>query len=139
MANQKGRKHKAAKKNYYSSYDYVSQKRKRLTRLAKQQPNNTHIQEALKNIREYPKGGKKPNNKLGWVSRQDDVFTTGTLELTGLLPTKKKPFQDILLGQRSILGRHEARAALQVAHIVNKAARKFRHETTFNSKRRKGK
>lgn len=122
MAGKSGRNGKA-QKAYYAGYDYVGQKRKRLNRQLKLQPNNEQIKTALKNISE-PKGGKIPNNKNGWVDRKGDAFQVHQWILT----TGDGAMKHIT---RGVLGRSECRRAANVFAFMNAFERKLKHESEF--------
>lgn len=67
----KGR-NSASDKAYYSSYNYEAQRRKRLERHLKRQPNDEQAQTALKNI--HHRGPRPSNNKGGWMTRSMMIF-----------------------------------------------------------------
>ena len=73
MAKAKGQG--ASKKNAYANYKaesrYEKNRRKRLERAIKQQPNNEQLKQALNSI-SYRR--KKPNSKYGWVSSKDGRY-----------------------------------------------------------------
>ena len=75
MAGSKGKlKRSPSDAAYYKNYSYETNRRKRLEKLAKEQPNNEQIQSALKNIH-YRR--KTPSKKLGWVDRRDTRIVGG--------------------------------------------------------------
>lgn len=68
MANSKGRKSNSDKA-YYGAYNYDAQRRKRLTRHLKKQPNDEQAQEAVKAKSFKHRGPRPPNKPDGWVTR----------------------------------------------------------------------
>lgn len=126
MAGTKGRNHKAAKKNYYSSYNYEKNRKKRLERLLKKQPNNEQIKAALKNI--HHRGPRPSINKLGWINREET--------LSGSVSHKKQDTSHIYA---NVVTKKDAATAAWVAAHVRKVERQRQHELNYQSKAERAK
>lgn len=126
MANNKGRGQKAAKKNYYSSYSYEKNRKRKLERLLKQQPENEQIKKALKNI--HHRGPKPSKENLGWVDR--------TETLAGF-HSQKKNESDALYSDLG--GPKDARDRAKMAAHVRKVERMRQHELTYTPKKERAK
>jgi len=126
MANNKGRGHKAAKKNYYNSYNPEAQRKARLERHLKDHPNDDQALKAKKSLK--ARGPKPSKEKIGWVNR----FET----LDGAFVDTKKDsghLYDNLRGQK------DAKDRAKMAAHCRKAERQHQHELAFGKTIGKGK
>jgi hypothetical protein len=112
-------------KAYYGSYNYDAQRRKRLNRHLKKQPNDEQAKEALKNIHHR---GPRPSNK------NEGVWMTRDMMLSGLDEKKKLKYIDmkpkVLAWIRGIM----RRAAAQEYHENNYASKEQRKKGGKSSK-----
>lgn len=106
-------------KRYYSNYNYEAQRRKRLQRHLKNQPNDEQAQEALKNLNF--RGPKPSGQKGGWVTRE--------MGLDGFYD-KKGPHLDGI----------NSKTLAWMKSIMRKSEAQRQHEQNFKSKeeRKKG-
>lgn len=125
MAGNKGRAGKA-KKQFYASYDYEGNRKKRLTRHLARQPNDEQAQKALKNI--HHRGPRPSTNKIGWINRMETI--------EGFVADKK---QDTALLYDNLNGPQDAFQRAKMAKHVRDVERRHRHEVEFNSKKAKKK
>ena len=109
----KGKKVRSdSSKQYFNTYNYEANRKRRLQKLAKEQPENEQIKNALKNIH-YRR--KKPINKLGWIDRSDPIFRDSD-------------------GKPDIKGKNDALARMNVAVIRDYVSRQLAHEGQFETK-----
>ena len=121
MAGNKGRSQKAAKKNYYNSYNYEKNRTLRLKRHLNKHPEDVQAQRALGNI--HHKGPRPSNDKLGWVDRSETI--------NGFTSDKKDDANHIYY---DVSGPHSARQIAQMAAHIRKVERQHRHEMQFGKK-----
>lgn|SRR5690554_1584185 len=126
MAGNKGRGQKAAKKSYYSSYNYEKNRKKKLERLLKEQPNNEQIKAALKNI--HHRGPRPSGDKLGWINRNET--------LSGFVSDKK---QDKAHIYADVSGKKDAAITAWMAAHVRKVERQRQHELNYQPKAERAK
>jgi len=122
MSNQKGRDGKA-QKQYYASYNYEANRKKRLNRHLARQPNDEQAKKALKNI--HHRGPRKSENRLGWINRFETI--------EGFV-TEKKDDKGFLY--ENIGGPKDAFQRAWMAKHVRDVNRRHRHEIEFNSKKK---
>lgn len=115
----KGR-NSASYKAYYNSYNYEAQRRKRLERHLKRQPNDEQAQAALKNI--HHRGPRPSNNEGGWMTRNMMIFD----------------FYDDKKGPK--LDNTSPKVLAWMRSIMKKAEKQHQHEKNYATKaeRKKG-
>ena len=122
MASNKGRAGNA-KKQYYAGYDPIKNRRIKLQRLLKEQPNNDDIVQALKNV--HTRGPRVPKEKHGWIDRR--------ASLTGFASPKKEDNGNLY---DDISGPADARARAKMAKHVRDVERRHQHSLNFKSKKK---
>lgn len=126
MAGNKGRGQKAAKKQYYSSYNYEKNRKLRLERHLSKHPEDVQAKAALKNI--HHRGPRPSTSKMGWVDR--------TMTIQGGYTEKK---DDYSLVFANVGGPAEAKALAQMAAHVRKVERMKQHGVDFLNEKPKKK
>jgi len=121
MANNKGRGQKAAKKNYYNSYNPEAQRKIRLERHLKNHPNDDQAKAAKKNPQ--ARGPKPSKEVLGWVDRFETV--------DGMFIDSKKDQGHLYADLR---GKKDAKDRSWMASVIRKAERQRQHELNFGKK-----
>lgn len=119
MANSKGRSSKSYK-NYYSAYNPIEQRTKRLLRHLKKQPNDESAKAALDNVsHRAPKPSIKKN---GWLTEK-------MVKSVGFDDTDKK---------KAISVEHvNPKSIAWVKGIMRKSEKQHQHDLSFNSKKKK--
>jgi len=119
MAGSKGN-NSVSSKQYYNTYNYEAQRRKRLERHLKRQPNDEQAQAALKNI--HHRGPRPSNKEGGWLTRDMSV----------------KDFYDDKKGPK--LDETSPKVIAWMRSIMKRAEKQYQHEKNYASKesRKKG-
>jgi hypothetical protein len=123
MAGRTGR-NGVSQKAQYASYDPIKNRRIKLERLSKQQPNNKDIDVALKNV--HARGPRVPNEKFGWIDR--------TATLAGFNSHKKEDQGGLY---DNITGPADARARAQMSSFCRKVENQHQHDVNFKPRKKK--
>jgi len=109
-------------KAYYSRYDSVAARRRRIERHLKNQPNDEQAKAALKNLRH--RGPKPSNNDHGWLTREQTQL--------GFYDTDKKKAVHLDQANPKVLA--------WMRSIIKKAEKQHQHEKNYATKaeRKKG-